>query len=556
MAELLLVASLKATLVLLLAGFVSLALWRRSAAQRHLVWVTAIVAILLLPGLQLALPTWPLPVGDGWPRLLAAPASDAPASAAPASGTSGTSEATAGTELGPDAAPPPPERAVPGHAATPAHTFSEKGAGNRGGRQPSGGTGVGPAAATARRLDLRSALLALWALGAAVALAPLAFAFLRIARIVRRAQSLDAPRWAALVERVAEAQGLERGRFVLRRAAGPVTPLTWGVWRPVVILPASCEGWSDAQAYEVLVHEAGHVRRHDCLTQLLASLACVLYWFHPLAWLAGRQMLTERERACDDQVLLAGARASDYASDLLELARAFGAPWSTSHVTTAMARRSQIAGRLLAVLDPHLDRRAIGRRALVGCAGLGLALLLPLASAMPLASEARPAGSGSAVEESTLATIAGLRGPMASGSAGDRSGSPGASEHAMRPLDLLAATRAVDLRERAYAAALAKGDLDTLADFYTSDAQVASPLSPVAYGRRSVRGALQQLVDAGVAQIAIEPGEQFAVGELLCRTGGVRYAQRAGAPSNAGRFMRLWKNEDGTWRIHRDWATR
>ena len=69
-----------------------------------------------------------------------------------------------------------------------------------------------------------------------------------------------------------------------------------------------------------------------------------------------------------DLVLLAGARASDYANDLLLLARSFGAAWSTTQVTTAMARRSQIAGRLLAVLDPHLNRASVGRRSLLAAA--------------------------------------------------------------------------------------------------------------------------------------------------------------------------------------------
>ena len=403
-----------------------------------------------------------------------------------------------------------------------------------------------PARRPGRSGDVRSRLLVLWSLGALLTLAPLALALLRIARIAARARPLDTPRWEALADRVAEAQGLARGRLDLRRAGGPITPLTWGVVRPVVILPESCEAWSDAQAYEVLIHEGGHVRRHDCLTQLLASAACVLYWFNPLVWLAARQMLTERERACDDQVLLAGARASDYANDLLDLARTFGAPWSTSQVTTAMARRSQIAGRLLAVLDPHLERGATSRRFVLVCAGLSLAVLLPLASARPLAGAAIPAEVAAAASLPTHGAP-----PEAETRAEGETG-----ERAPRPLDLVAASREIALRQRAYAAALARGDLDALAGFYTADAQVASTFAPVAYGRRSVRGVLQQIVDAGITRIDLEPREQYAIGELVCQTGSVRLRHGSGAPASAGRFMTLWRNEDGTWRIHRDWATR
>jgi ketosteroid isomerase-like protein len=131
-----------------------------------------------------------------------------------------------------------------------------------------------------------------------------------------------------------------------------------------------------------------------------------------------------------------------------------------------------------------------------------------------------------------------------------------ASERPKRPLDLAAAARELRLREREYAAALERRDLDALADFYTKDAQVAAPSFPVAYGRRSVRGILQQIVDAGVTRVAFEPRELYPVGDLACQVGSARFTQASGAAVSVNRFMTLWKNEDGTWRIHRDWATR
>ena len=88
----------------------------------------------------------------------------------------------------------------------------------------------------------------------------------------------------------------------------------------MLLVPAEAEAWPDERRRLVLLHELAHVRRWDWLTQLVAHVACAMYWFNPLVWLAARQMRIERERACDDLVLASGAKASDYAQELLALA--------------------------------------------------------------------------------------------------------------------------------------------------------------------------------------------------------------------------------------------
>jgi len=91
-----------------------------------------------------------------------------------------------------------------------------------------------------------------------------------------------------------------------------------------VLLPKESDEWSTECRWIVMAHELTHVKRRDCLMQALAQLACAVYWFNPLVWFAAWRLRVERELACDDHVLEAGAKASDYASHLVEIANSFG----------------------------------------------------------------------------------------------------------------------------------------------------------------------------------------------------------------------------------------
>ena len=169
-------------------------------------------------------------------------------------------------------------------------------------------------------------------------------------------------------------------RVRLLDAGRGVMPMTWGIFRPAVLLPSEAAAWPAERLRVVLLHELAHVARHDWLTLAMAELAVALYWFHPLAWWAASRMRRERERACDDRVLAAGAPASAYAADLLEVARGLGSAKDNLLPAPAMARPSNLEPRLRAILDPDVRRNAVTLKvAAIACAVAMLALL-PLAS--------------------------------------------------------------------------------------------------------------------------------------------------------------------------------
>ena len=95
------------------------------------------------------------------------------------------------------------------------------------------------------------------------------------------------------------------------RIADVNTPLTCGVLRPLILLPASALDWDEKQLHAVLLHESAHVQRRDCLAKYLAQESRALLWWNPLAWMSAARLYREQELACDEAVLSAGVAPED-----------------------------------------------------------------------------------------------------------------------------------------------------------------------------------------------------------------------------------------------------
>lgn len=320
--------ALKSSVVLCAAGLIVLFLRRQSAAARHLVWTATFLVLSALPFFSIVLPALKIPVS---PRLLPSEIAFQVTSITPAKASASQSQ-------------------LPAHSAQ---------AATRGQRMP----------------DWRIALFFLWVLGSLVSLGHMLAALAVMRRIRRKAHPVTIRNFSSLagclgIKCSVEFFGTPRGNM----------PMNFGLFHQAIFLPSDVLEQSEERSRLVILHELAHVRRHDAVIHIVVRAVLSIYWWHPLAWFAWREFLKERERAADDLVLNTGARPSEYANHLLQIAIGMPSLSVLASAAVAMARRSQLEGRLIAILESGRNRGGV--RPMGALSGTILAILI----AAPLAA--------------------------------------------------------------------------------------------------------------------------------------------------------------------------
>jgi uncharacterized protein (TIGR03435 family) len=227
-------------------------------------------------------------------------------------------------------------------------------------------------------VPITALLIGAWMLGAIAVIAPL-LAGIWQARSMRDAAA-HSSRSTALASALAADAGIRRRLDVLVHPSIR-GPMTFGVVRPKILLPADVDSWSDEELRQALIHELEHVRRSDWVTLCFARIVCALYWFHPLVWIAWHHLRLEAERACDDAVLRR-ADPTAYADQLVLLAKRLAT--ATASPLLAMAACQDLTTRVRAVLDAAQTRGRAGAACVAGAivtAALLVAAIAPLRAA-------------------------------------------------------------------------------------------------------------------------------------------------------------------------------
>ncbi len=175
---------------------------------------------------------------------------------------------------------------------------------------------------------------------------------------------------------VAQVSGGATSRKVsLRQSTVAGSPLTWGVFRPCIVVPSDWDNWSEEQRHAALVHELSHIIRFDTLTTSLCFVICLAFWANPLVWWTHQRLRQTAERAADDAVVDCGVSPTEYAGQLLNMARA-----TNLNATAAMASGSHLYRRVAALLDGKTRRTKMKMIHCVVVAASVVAVLVPMGS--------------------------------------------------------------------------------------------------------------------------------------------------------------------------------
>ncbi len=112
-----------------------------------------------------------------------------------------------------------------------------------------------------------------------------------------------------------------RRKVQIRQSDRISAPLTYGIFRPVVLLPKQTDWADETRLKYILTHEFVHIRRFDTLTKLVMATALCVHWFNPCVWLMYVLANRDIELSCDEAVVrtFGGSVKSVYALTLIGL---------------------------------------------------------------------------------------------------------------------------------------------------------------------------------------------------------------------------------------------
>ena len=215
------------------------------------------------------------------------------------------------------------------------------------------------------RASIWTWLMAGWFAGISFFAFRLARGWLMMIAVANQARENNDVRVRDCAREAAAMLGLRKSPRIMS-AGEAVSPFVLGFFHPAVVLPATlADHVTPEELRAVLAHEFAHVRRRDALVGWILACSDVIYFFNPVAHLVKRAIIFERERACDEEVLvLAQAPRAVYARALLS-ATGLSRPAATRPSCAAVLLESSrhLERRLKSIANERRPRATLSRKA-------------------------------------------------------------------------------------------------------------------------------------------------------------------------------------------------
>ncbi|WP_372898771.1 M56 family metallopeptidase, partial [Stieleria sp.] len=334
---------IRAAVVVLTAWIIQRLARSRSSSVRHCVWIGAFGAlVLLIPQLLTAIPIRiPVQVQSSTPNETRVPSASAGNSSERSLAVEAPVDrpwnATDANASGFDPAPrtaASPAQAVPTSDVVAAASTRQR-----------------PGVIVPKESSIVFIMIVVYGVGLLSGLARIVVSGLRLRRFASNASSFSQEH-RALAQSCAARLGL-RSPPQCRVSMDVSMPLTFGVIRPIVLVPIDFQSFTVDQQRHCLLHEMAHVARRDACWNWLAEITTAVYWFHPSVHWARWQLRRSREDAADDAVVRSGERASAYSRSLLEITQNIVA--SDSQPVAAVHSGTNLQNRIGRLLDPRLN---------------------------------------------------------------------------------------------------------------------------------------------------------------------------------------------------------
>jgi len=313
------------------------AMKRSSAATRHFLLALTLAGLLAVPAVSLFLPKWQVPFlreEVAQPHLV---------TTASGQGHDAEAQHLQGLQRPPDSKSADSAFRIIGESGKPVESQ----------RHP-GVSGLEPLRIENSQSTAGAPVLTIWIIVAFAIGLRILIRLLRLGSLERRLPMSDHPKLQAIVS---EHCRNSKRHVLLLEGLPNQSPMTWGLFRPVLLLPSEAGAWPAERLRSVILHELAHIERRDWLWSLFAQCVCALCWFNPVAWIVANRMVLESERAADDRALEQGSSAPEYAAHLLEVLRELKRAGRSDQAALAMARPGKLDGRVQAILEEKRCRR-------------------------------------------------------------------------------------------------------------------------------------------------------------------------------------------------------